>query len=106
VLKIHGRAQTVDLGADEASVENPLEQAEVVLAGCVACSRGAAVVGGDELEGLWLGNAHAARENAQAMRTELQIDDGTDDVALFAPHLEQAAAMLLAHRETREAHVE
>jgi hypothetical protein len=40
------------------------------------------------------------------MGAVLEINDGADKVALIAPHLKQAAAMLLADGETREAHVE
>jgi hypothetical protein len=106
VFEIHGRAQTIDLRANEISAQNPLKQPEVVFAGCVAGGGGAAVVGGDEFKGLRLGDAHAARDYPQTIGAMLEIDNGANKVALFAPHLEQAAAVLLADGETSEAHVE
>ena len=106
VLQIHGRTQAVDPGANEVPAKDSLEQAEVVFTGSVASGWGTAVVGSDELKGLRLGDAHAAREDAEALCPVLQIDYGTDEVAFLAPHLQQATPVLFAHGEARETHVE
>ena len=106
VLEIHGRAQAVDLGADEMAREHALEQALVVAAGGVAGGGRAAVAGGHEFERLRLGRAHAARDEAQALRALLHVDDGAHEVALVAPELEQAAAVRLGDGVARGAHVE
>ena len=55
---------------------------------------------------LRFGCAHAPRDEAQALRALLHIDDGAHQVALFAPKLEQAAAVRLGDRVARGAHVE
>ena len=105
VLQVHGRAQAVHLGADEVAGEHALQQALIVAPGRVAGGGGAAVAGGDELEGLRLGRAHAAGHQAQALRALLHLNDRADKVAFFAPELQQAAAMLLGDRVAGGAHV-
>ncbi len=92
--------------ADEVAREHALEEALVVAAGGVAGGGRAAVAGGGEFEGLRLGRAHAARDEAQALRALLHIDDGAHQVALVAPELEQAAAVRLGDGVARGAHVE
>ncbi len=106
VFEIHGRAQAVDFGADEVAREHALEQPLVVAPRGVARRRSAAVAGGRELQRLRLGCAHAARDEAQALRALLQIDDGAHQVALFAPELQQAAAVRFGYGVVRGAHVE
>jgi len=105
VFKVHGRAEGVNLGADEVAGEHALKQALIVAAGGVAGGGGAAVAGGDEFEGLGLGRAHAAGDEAQAGSALLDLDDGADEVTLLAPELEEAAAMLLSDRVAGRAHI-
>ena len=105
MFEVHGRAQGVDFRADEVAGEHALKQALVVAAGGIAGGRGAAVAGGDEFEGLRLGRAHAAGDEAQAGGALLGFNDGADEVALFAPELEEAAAMLLGDGVACRAHV-
>jgi hypothetical protein len=106
MFEIHGRAQAVNLCADEIPAEDSLEQAKVVLASGIAGGWSAAIVGCDELKGLRLGNPHATREDAEASCPVLEIDDGADEVAFLAPHLQQATPVLFTYGIARQAHVE
>ena len=78
----------------------------IVAAGGVAGSGGAAVAGGHDLERLRLGGAHAAGGEAQGLGALLHIYDGAKQVALFAPELENAAAVRFAHSVMGGAHIE
>ena len=106
MLEIHGRAQAVDLGADEGAGKDALQKSLIIAARGVASGGSAAVAVGDEFEGLRLGCAHAAGDEAQALRALLHFDHGAHQVALFAPELQQAAAVRLGDGVAREAHVE
>jgi hypothetical protein len=72
----------------------------------VAGSWGAAVARSDELESLWLGCAHSASDYAERMGAVLNVDYGSNQIALFTPKLQKAAAMGLRDRVLRKAHVE
>ena len=106
MLQVHRRAQAVHLGADEVAGQHALQQPLIVAAGGLAGGGSAAVAGGNQLQRLRLGSAHAASRQAQALRALLHVGHGADQVALLAPQLQQAAAMLLAHRIAGRAHVE
>ena len=106
MLQIHRRTKAVHLGTDELAGQHPLQQPLIVAPGGLARGGRAAVAGGNHLQSLRLGRAHAASGKAQALRALLHFDDGTHQVALLAPQLQQAAAMLLAHRVVGAAHVE
>jgi hypothetical protein len=67
---------------------------------------GATVAVGNEFEGLRLRNSHATSQHTQAMGAWLNFDDGSDDVALFTPQLEETTAVRLGYGVTCEAHVE
>ncbi len=106
MLQIHRRAQAVDFGADEVPREHALQQPLIVAPRGVARRGRTPVACGREFERLRLGRAHAARDESQALRALLHIDDGAHQVALFAPKLQQAAAVRLGNRVARRAHIE
>ena len=106
MLQIHGRAQSVCLGAYKAAGEDSLEQLHIVAARGVAGSGCTAVAGGHEFKRLRLGGAHAAGGEAQALGALLHIDHGAEQVALFAPELQNAAAVGFAHSVVGGAHIE
>jgi hypothetical protein len=105
VLQIHCGTEAIYFGADEDAREDALKQALIVAARGVASGRGAAIARGNEFKGLRLGRAHAASHDTQALCARLNLNDGSHEVALFAPKLEQAAAVGLGYGVAREAHV-
>src|ERR1700728_2500793 len=103
VLEIHCVAQAVDLDSDEVAHERALKEAKVVAASGIAGGGSAAVAGGGKLKRLRFGRAHTPRNETQALRALLDIDDRADEVALVAPKLQHAAAVRLSDRVTRSA---
>ena len=106
VLEIHGRAKAVDLGAEKSAGQDAFEQSLIVAARGVAGGGSAAIAVRDKFESLRLRSAHATGHDAQALSAWLNFDDGADEVAFFAPKLEQAAAVGFGDGVAREAHVE
>ena len=106
VLKIHRRAESIHLCVEESPCKYTLQQPLVVAAAGIACCRCPPVAGGNKLQRLRLGCAHAPRHQAQALRTLLHVNDGAHQVPLFTPKLQQAAPVRLAHRVVSDAHIE
>ena len=106
VLEVHGRAQAINLGTDKTAGKHALQKFLKIAAGRIASRGGAAIARGNQLKRLRLGRAHAPHRKAQALRPLLQAHNGAHQVALFAPKLEQAAPVRLAHGVARGTHIE
>lgn len=93
-FKVHGGAEGFGLPVGELSLEDTIEDAEVFGAGGFAGGGGSAVLIGGEFEGLRFGLAEAEGGEAEDSGAEGGGGDAADEVAVFRPEVEGAAAVL------------
>ena len=106
VLEVHGGAEAFRDPAGEVRGEGLFEGAKVAAAGGIARGGGAEVWIGDEGEGLGFGLSEAAGFKPERLAARLDGGDGTDQVFLVGPEMEEAASVVGGDGAVGEAEVE
>ena len=105
-LEVHGGAEGLGTVVGEGAKEDAIEDAEVALAGGLACGGGAEVLVGGELEGLRAGLAEALGGETEGAGAGGDGEDTADEVAMLGPEVEGGAVVFGGDGEPGLAEVE
>ena len=105
-LEVHRGAEGFGFQVGEVAEEDAFEKAEVFGAGCFTSGWRAAVFVGSEFERLGLCLAEALGTETQDAVAWVSSANAADEVAVFAPEVEGAGAVLGGEGVLRLAHVE